>query len=88
MVLTKSNEPGGELNFKAKRRWEVLRRTENYRRDWDEPFIQMVRMLKEFPRFEAGDLGCEPTREKMKKAISELMKAFGKITNEATIIPM
>lgn len=66
--------PGKEINLKAKRRWEVLRRTDNYRRDWDNAFAQMVRMLKEFPGIEADDLGCEPEKKKMEKAISELRK--------------
>ena len=38
--------PGEEINLKAKRRWEILRRTECYRRDWDEAFSRMVGTLK------------------------------------------
>src|SRR5208337_2587829 len=33
--------PGGELNLKAKRRWEILRRKDCYRHDWDKAFKRM-----------------------------------------------
>lgn len=74
MTVLKSREPGGELNLKAKRRWEILRRTDNYRRDWDTAFAQMMEMLKSFPILEAEDLGCEPDPEKMREATKKITK--------------
>jgi len=69
-------EPGGELNLKAKRRWESLRRREDYRRDWDAAFTRMVEMLKLSPGpLGAEDLGCEPDLEKIREAIAKLEKA-------------
>jgi len=67
-------EPGGEISLKAKKRWEILRRTDNYHRDWDAAFAKMVNMLKAFVILGHEDYGCEPDREKMEEASAELMK--------------
>lgn len=74
MTFIKPREPGGELNFKAKRRWEILRRTDSYRQDWDKAFAEMVKMLKEISIIGSDDFECNPDREKMKELIDELMK--------------
>jgi hypothetical protein len=74
MTPLNPREPGGEINLKAKRRWEILRRTDNYRRDWDTCFTKMVHRLKTFVILGHEDYGCEPDIEKMNEARAELMK--------------
>ena len=59
--------PGTEVNFKAKKRWEILRRTENYRQDWDAAFARMVEMLKFRVGVRPDGLGGEKDRGKRKK---------------------
>ena len=65
--------PGGDLNLKEKRRWEILRHRDSYRRDWDEAFAKMVECRKKVFFLGPDDLEGEQDREKQKLLIAEIM---------------
>jgi hypothetical protein len=75
-IMTHLNprEPGGEINLKAKRRWEILRRTDDYRRDWDAAFAKMVQRLKQYCVVSCDDFEGEQDPEKIRALMDEAMK--------------
>jgi hypothetical protein len=67
-----NRDPGGDINLKAKRRWEILRRSDNYPRDWDAAFAQMVKMLKMVMDFGPDAFGGEQEAEKRRALMKKM----------------